>query len=41
LRLGLQYIYYTLFDGAARNYDGAGRNAHDNNTLYGYVWVAF
>ncbi|MHB1615679.1 MAG: cytochrome C [Metallibacterium sp.] len=41
LRLGLQYIYYTLFDGAARNYDGAGRNAHDNNTLYGYVWIAF
>lgn len=40
-RLGLQYTFYTMFDGAATNYDGAGTNAHANNTLYAYVWTAF
>jgi len=25
---------YTRFNGAAINYDGAGRNASDNNTVY-------
>jgi hypothetical protein len=39
LRLGLQYTGYTKFDGAASNYDGAGRNASDNNTLFGFFWV--
>jgi hypothetical protein len=23
------------------NYDGAGRNAGDNNTLFAYAWFAF
>jgi hypothetical protein len=41
LRLGLQYTYYTEFDGAGANYDGAGRSANDNNTLYGFLWLAF
>ncbi len=41
LRFGLQYTYYTLFDGAATNFDGAGTNAHANNTLFAYVWTAF
>ena len=41
LRLGVQYTYYTQFDGSSSNYDGAGRSAHDNNTLYGFVWMAF
>ncbi|EQD64059.1 hypothetical protein B2A_02201 [mine drainage metagenome] len=41
LRFGLQYTYYTLFDGAASNFDGAGTNAHANNTLFAYVWTAF
>jgi hypothetical protein len=40
-RLGLQYTAYTQFDGASKNYDGAGRNASDNNTTYLYFWVAF
>ena len=40
-RFGLQYTYYTLFDGAATNYDGAGTNASANNTVYAYVWTAF
>ncbi|TDR73574.1 cytochrome C [Paludibacterium purpuratum] len=40
-RLGLQYTAYNAFMGAATNYDGNGSNAHDNNTLYLYSWVAF
>ena len=41
VRLVLQYTGYTKFNGARSNYDGAGRNASDNNTLYADVWVAF
>ena len=40
LRLAAQYTFYTRFAGAVRNIDGAGRNAHDNNTLYMYAWLA-
>lgn len=40
-RLGLQYVYYTEFDGARHNYDGAGRDASDNNTLRIFAWVAY
>jgi hypothetical protein len=40
-RIGLQYIWYDKFNGASLNYDGFGTNARDNNTLFGYVWVAF
>ena len=29
------------FDGASTNFNGAGRNAHANNTIFGYVWIAF
>jgi hypothetical protein len=32
--LAVQYTGYTRFNGAANNYDGAGRNASDNNTVY-------
>ena len=32
---------YDKFDGARKNYDGAGRNARDNNTLYLETWIAF
>jgi hypothetical protein len=32
--LTLQYTGYTRFNGAGTNYDGAGRNAGSNNTLY-------
>jgi len=32
--LTLQYTGYTRFNGAATNYDGAGRNADSNNALY-------
>jgi hypothetical protein len=41
IRLMLQYTGYNKFDGAATNYDGNGRNARDNNTLFVNVWVAF
>ena len=32
--LTFQYTGYTRFNGAATNYDGAGRNASSNNTVY-------
>ncbi len=34
LLLGAQYTGYTRFNGASTNYDGAGRNAGANNTIY-------
>jgi hypothetical protein len=34
LRFSVQYWAYTQFNGASTNYDGAGRNAAGNNTLY-------
>ncbi len=34
LRLSVQYWAYTQFNGASTNYDGSGRNAAGNNTLY-------
>ena len=40
-RLGAQYVLYGKFNGATTNYDAAGRNASNNNTLYLYLWVAF
>jgi len=40
-RIGLQYVWWTKFNGGTTDYDGSGRNAKDNNTLYGYVWLAF
>jgi len=40
-RLGLQYVAYSLFNGASSDYDAAGRKAADNNTLFLYLWLAF
>ena len=37
----LQYVAYTMFNGASHNYDGFGRNAGDNNTVFLYAWMAF
>jgi hypothetical protein len=37
LRLGLQYTIYNKFNGSHTNYDGFGRNASDNNTIYFFV----
>jgi len=33
-----QYVIYSKFNGASNNYDGAGRSASDNNTLYLALW---
>ncbi len=41
VRAGVQYTMYSKFDGASHNYDGAGRNASDNNTLRVFTWLAF
>lgn len=41
VRLGLAYTMYQKFNGASRNYDGNGRNASDNNSLYAFLWTAF
>jgi hypothetical protein len=38
IRLGLQYIHFTKYLGARSNYDGHGRNATDNDTLFLYLW---
>jgi hypothetical protein len=37
----VQYTIYTNFNGAGSNYDGFGRSAGDNNTLYVSVWQMF
>jgi hypothetical protein len=41
LKLGAQYVIYTLFNGGSRNYDGFGHDASGNNTLFLYAWLAF
>ncbi len=41
VRLGLQFNIFTKYLGATSNYDGAGRNASDNNNTYVYLWAAF
>ena len=41
VRLMLQYTGYSKFNGASSNYDGAGRSASDNNTLFLNVWAAY
>ena len=41
VRTGLQYTIYTRFNGGNSDYDGSGRSASQNDTLYGYIWLAF
>ena len=41
VRLSLQYVAYLKFNGAQHNYDGFGRDASANNTLYLLSWFAF
>jgi hypothetical protein len=40
LRVGLQYTAYQRYNGGTGNYDGFGRSAGDNNTLFGFFWLA-
>ncbi len=41
VKFSLQYVVYNRFNGARTNYDGAGTNAQDNNTLYLEAWIVF
>jgi hypothetical protein len=41
LRFGAQYTAFNKFNGASTNYDGFGRSARDNNSLFLYVWAAY
>lgn len=41
VKLALQYTAYTRFNGRSENYDGFGRDAADNNTVYLLGWVMF
>jgi hypothetical protein len=42
-KFSLQYTAYTKYNGRTRDilYDGSGRSASDNNTLYVLAWFAF
>ena len=40
-KFSLQMTQYSKFNGQGSNYDGFGRNASDNNTLYLLGWFAF
>ena len=41
VRIGVQYILYNRFNGAGRDYDGAGHNASDNNNFRLFTWIEF
>jgi hypothetical protein len=41
IKVSLKYFMYSHFNGARENYDGSGRNARDNNTLYLETWFNF
>ena len=40
-RFFIQYTLYDRFNGSKTNYDGTGRNASDNNTIFTGIWMAF
>jgi hypothetical protein len=41
VRLMLQYTGYYKVNGGRSNYDGAGRAASNNDTLFLNLWVAY
>lgn len=41
VRLSLQYAAYTQFNGRSHDYNGTGRDAADNNTLFLLAWLAY
>lgn len=41
IRVGLQYTHFTKYLGARSNYDGRGRSASANDTLFLYFWAAY
>jgi hypothetical protein len=40
-RLTLQYTTYFKFNGRVDDYDGEGRDAHDNDTLFLQSWLVW
>jgi hypothetical protein len=40
-KFSVQYVAYNKFNGSGDNYDGSGRNASDNNSIYALAWIAF
>jgi hypothetical protein len=40
-KFSIQYVAYSNFNGSSSNYDGNGRNASDNNSVYLLAWVVF
>lgn len=40
-KLFVEDTVYPVFNGLARNYDGAGRNANGNNVLFTGIWLVF
>jgi len=41
IRLGVQFTGYLRFNGGVSNYDGFGRSAAQNNSLFVFSWMAF
>ena len=41
VRVGLQYVAFTKFNGASSNFDGLGHSASDHNTVRLFIWTAF
>lgn len=41
LRFQFQYVAYNKFNGSSSNYDGFGRRASDNNTLFILTWLLY
>jgi hypothetical protein len=41
VRMTAQYVNYIQFNGGGSNYDGNGRDAADNNTLFLNLWFVF
>jgi hypothetical protein len=41
VKLSVQYTAFTKFNGGGSNYDGAGRSASNNNSLYFLLWFAY
>ena len=41
VRLSAQYVAYTEFNGRAHDYNGTGRNAESNDTLYILAWLNY
>ena len=41
VQFSLQYVINNKFNGTKINYDGSGRNASDNNSIYLLTWINF